>query len=196
MRRFTKCAVIWVAVFAALLLFWSPAQTQQTTLITPQVAPIDSGVHLTPFNYGYIEDSARVMLEQSWSEWDTVQVERAYCVLGADVKMEHDPASYSDNWLVTRVVPASVSHATPYSIAFDCPAGTIGTVHVHTPTTCENVGASGMTPVWSCHLGGRDSYSCNVDEYDQRMAREDSLTFSIVQCSRHSFIWFWPNRRS
>lgn len=186
--------MIWVAVFAALLLFWTPAQTQQTTLTASPA--IDSGVHLQPFNYGYVEDSARVMLEQAWSEWDTVQVERAYCVLDSGVKLVHDAASYSDGWTVLRVVPASVSHATPYSIAFDCPEGTIGTIHVHTPTTCENVGHSMMTPVWECSLGGHDAYSCNVDEYDQRYAREYKLTFSIVQCSKHSFVWYWPNRRS
>ena len=196
MRRFTKCVGIWVAVFAALLLFWTPAKAQQTTLITQPVPAIDSGVHLKPFNYGYVEDSARVMLEQSWSEWDSAQVERAYCVLGKDVEVEHDAASYSDSWTVKRVVPAAVTHATPYSIQFGCPQGTIATIHIHTPTTCENVGNSGMTPVWSCKLGGHDSYSCNVDDFDQRFAREDGLEFSIVQCSKHAFVWYFPNRRS
>ena len=176
--------------------FPKPCHAQTTTLITqPTVAPIDSGVKLPPFNYGYIDDSARVMLEQMWVDWDSTQVERAYCVRRQDVTVTRFLQSWSDEWHVHHVVPAAVDVATPYEIHYSCPDSTVGVIHIHTPTTCKNVGQSAMTPVWACQKGGKDAYVCANDEADEFFARHEGAAFSIVQCDKHAFVWYWPGKR-
>ncbi|MGH7756464.1 MAG: hypothetical protein ACREM8_09305, partial [Vulcanimicrobiaceae bacterium] len=110
--------------------------------VAPTLPAIDQGAGRGPINYGYVVDSARDSLEHAWTD-SADQVERAYCVLAGDVSMSHDPASWSNAWYIHRVVPAiGVEGATPYLIHYDCPVGTVGSLHIHTPTTCTNVGAS------------------------------------------------------
>lgn len=145
------------------------------------------------FNYGYVEDSARVELEQAWDDRNPFQLERGYCIEPSDFTV--DTASGGNEWIVHRVrPPVSIELQTPYAIEFHCGPNAVASGHIHTPASCAHdpTDPLGKHPKM-CIIGGHDSALCSVDEADRMGARNDAFMF--VQCDKHAFVFYWPNKR-
>lgn len=179
-------AVWFVLVFFVLTCSAKPLHAQASTA---KSAP------WTPFNYGYVDDSARVFLEQGWDNRNAFQVERAYCIEPADVSTDTTSDRANVEWHIHHVtLPSAVDIATPYAISFSCSLTAIASIHIHTPTTCVRTAndAVGQHPK-ACRLGGPDAFVCSVDEVDRHAAEHDA--FTAIQCGKGQFVFYWPGKR-
>jgi hypothetical protein len=141
---------------------------------------------------GTLEDSARSMLQASWTD-SVHQVERGYCITQfwrtasryKLVMSETDTEVVVDTvYRVERVVPAKETGATPATVDFTCPKGQ-PTLHVHTPTTC-----------WSpnmCLAGGPNAYQCQPSRQDLILLIERGDSFAVIQCDRRAFRFYYPS---
>ena len=173
-------------------------------VITSLAQPIHAQVPLAtsspsggPFNYLFVEGTARTILENKWDDTkDPAQVERVYCILPNDVVVDTSFDHSAVDWHVKSLtVPDSVLGATPFAIDFHCPPGTIADVHIHSPATCARVPKDTSGRFYDCVFGGKDAYLCQMDEWDQFHVRHFKQIFGFVQCDKHAFVVYWAGGR-
>jgi hypothetical protein len=141
-----------------------------------------------PVRYGYVVGQAREVLEASWDATNPTQNERGMCISIGE--MGRDPMSGAEHWVAREVqAPVLQARSTPVMADYECPPGQ-WRVHTHPPATCKRVGAFNVDPK-SCVIGGNDAYACGHSASD-RQAAEFYRVPSIVQCDKHSFVFYWP----
>lgn len=129
----------------------------------------------------------RDSLARAWNDTAAYQVERGYCL---DYEAHQAPFGVVKIVLTKFVRPDSVWDATPYSIAFRCPAHTLD-LHTHTPVTCPMAGAFDRD-YKHCQAGGDDAYICYPSGMDQLSLTAVGRPIAFIQCSRHAILPYFP----
>ena len=133
----------------------------------------------------------RDSLARAWNDSSAYQVERGYCL---DYEAHQAPFGVIRVVLTKFVKPDSVWDATPYSIGFRCPDGTLD-LHTHTPVTCPLVTAFDRD-YKHCAVGGDDAWVCYPSGMDQLSLTARGTPVGFIQCSRHAILPYFPFPRA
>lgn len=177
-----------VMLIITFIIFWLAVLSSIVPAQAPAAKSADWG---GPFHYGYVLDSVRTPWSAAWDTTNAYQVERGGCIEPEDITID-TTVDRSMVLVALRHItkPLSVNIATPYQFQIHCTSRTIGTLHVHTPTTCMLVDHKQR-----CFMGGMDAYLCMADEADKNYARAQHDYIMVIQCDRNSFIFFFPGKR-
>jgi hypothetical protein len=135
-----------------------------------------------------VADAVRDSLARAWNDTDPRQYERGYCVtylFGMDIQRQphYDITGF--------VAPDTLGPATPMSVWFRCPKGSLR-LHVHTPTTCDQ--SRDSVYLGTCRLGGPLAYVCAPSLGDLISLTQSGKRLELLQCDRHAIIVFVPLR--
>lgn len=133
-----------------------------------------------------ISETVRDSLAKAWDEKNPEQNERAYCV-SYTISMEMDRRIHYN--LDSLVVPDSTQYPTPMSIHFWCKKGTV-TLHIHTPTTCEQDEFGGVR-LNTCMMGGPLAWICGPSSGDFRFLEVRNQRIGFIQCDKHAIVPFF-----
>jgi hypothetical protein len=159
--------------------------------------------------YGVVAAGARTQLVGAWT-YDLRQTERAYCVTAYERLRTAGPGLVREHFepghprsaptflkgdretlqeapflgiIVTQIRPARYDSATSSSIRnVQCSPGE-PVLHTHPPITCDSAG--------DCIAGGPTAFQCFPSRQDYETLKHSGLMFSVIQCERYVFVFYW-----
>lgn len=143
---------------------------------------------------GLIVDSAiKARLAEEWTDSNRYQHEREYCLQYQKEEQAAGDGRAGITWYrLTAILRAREDGTTPGSIyRYACPLGTMATLHIHTPTTCDHT--QQFNDGSACVVGGVESNECFPSDYDLLTLQKTGYAFFVIQCDRNALVPVFRN---